>query len=162
MSTVAPKNPTTSTTAVPMGSANRSGEVIVPLGMIKAIVALDAIALVFWALAWLLPVLSFAGLICAIVASILSCVLPCKEADDKFNNKITTVMWAHVTFGITYIVAVALAAVALTTTDTSTYNSLAITAIVFTFINLAVLITAFALSSTLLCKVNDANRRASN
>ena len=94
-------------TAVPVGSADDGAKakdaVTAPRCLVISIVTLDAIALAFWVLTFLLPPLGFIGLACAIVASILACIVPCQDADEEFNHSIKTMMGTHIAFGATYI-----------------------------------------------------------
>jgi len=150
-------------TAVPVGSADdgAKGDVTAPRCLVISIVVLDAIALFFWICTFFVPFLGFIGLICAIIASILACIIPCQDADDEFSHSIKTVMWMHIAFGATYILSIALAAAAIGTAAVAVgaYTPLAITALVFTFVNLALLITCLVFASILLCKINGARKR---
>lgn len=152
-------------TAVPVGSADdgpKDGVVTAPRCLVISIVVLDSIALAFWVLTFLLPPLGFIGLICAIVASILACIVPCQDADEEFNHSIKSMMGVHIAFGATYILSIALAAAALTSTalgSAAAATPLGIATLVFTFINLVLLITCLVLASILLCKINAAKKR---
>jgi hypothetical protein len=118
-------------------------------------VVLDAIALFFWVLTFFMPPLGFIGLICAIVASILACVIPCQDADKEFGRSINTLMYVHIAFGACYIVSIALAAAALSVAvSDGLITPMGIAALFFTFCNLALLITGLVLASILLCKIN--------
>ena len=138
--------PAATATAVPVGSADDAGEVTAPRCLIISIVVLDAIALLFWLLT-LVP-LGFLGLVCAIIASILACVVPFQDADDEFSKSITTVMWVHIAFGACYIVGVAL------TASTALNAGLVGAAWAFMIITLILLIVCLVMASILLCKIN--------
>ena len=142
-------------TAVPLGSADGAGtgtgEVTAPRCLVISIVVLDAIALLFWIFTFFVPYLGFIGLICAVVASILACIIPCQDADDEFRKSINNLMYVHIAFGACYIVSIVLVAAAL---GTGIYAGLGGAAVIFTFINLAVLIACLVMASILLCKIN--------
>ena len=143
--------PAATATAVPVGSADAAGtgEVTAPRCLIISTVVLDAIALLFWILTLVFPPLGFLGLACAIVASILACVVPCQDADDEFSKSITAVMWLHIAFGACYIVSIALLASA------ATLNAgLAGAGWAFSIITLILLIACLVMASILLCKIN--------
>ena len=141
--------PAATATAVPVGSADDAGEVTAPRCLIISTVVLDAIALLFWILTLVFPPLGFLGLACAIVASILACVVPCQDADDEFSKSITAVMWLHIAFGACYIVSIALLASA------ATLNAgLAGAGWAFSIITLILLIVCLVMASILLCKIN--------
>ena len=151
-------------TAVPVGSADDGAKdaVTAPRCLVISIVTLDAIALAFWVLTFFLPPLGFIGLVCAIVASILACIVPCQDADEEFRHSIKSVMGVHIAFGATYILSIALAAAALPSTAfgaATAATPLGIATLVFTFINLILLITCLVLASILLCKINGAKKR---
>ena len=148
--TATKKTVTTTTTAVPVGSADDGEEVTVPRCLVICVVALDAIALLFWIFTFFVPFLGFIGLLCAIAASILACVIPCQTADKEFGRSINALMYVHIAFGACYIASIALAAAALTTVS----DGMGIAALVFTFFNLALLLTGLVLASILLCKIN--------
>ena len=153
--TATKKTVTTTTTAVPVGSAD-DGEVTVPRCLVISVVVLDAIALFFWIITFFLPPLGFIGLVCAIIASILACVIPCQDADKEFGRSINTLMYVHIAFGACYIVSIALAAAALgvAVSSASAATPMGIAALVFTFFNLVLLLTGLVLASILLCKIN--------
>jgi len=148
--TATKKTVTTTTTAVPVGSADDGEEVTVPRCLVICVVALDAIALLFWIFTFFVPFLGFIGLLCAIAASILACVIPCQTADKEFGRSINALMYVHIAFGACYIASIALAAAALTTAE----GGMGIAAVVFTFLNLVLLLTGLVLASILLCKIN--------
>ena len=157
----ATKKTVTTTTAVPVGSADDAGTVTAPRCLVMSIVVLDSIALAFWALSFALPVLGFMGLICGVVASILACIVPCQDADEQFRRSIKTNMAVHIAFGITYVLSIALAAAALGTMFSGAQSAaapLGIAALVFTFVNLALLITCLVLASILLRRINAARK----
>ena len=151
-------------TAVPVGSADDGAKDVVtaPRCLVISIVTLDAIALAFTVLAFFLPPLGFIGLVCAIVASILACIVPCQDADEEFRRSIKTVMGVHIAFYATYILFIALAAAALTSTAfgaATAATPLGIIALFFAFVNLALLITCLVLASILLCEIDAAKKR---
>ena len=153
--------PATTATAVPLGSADDAGagagagtgtgEVTAPRCLVISIVVLDAIALLFWIFTFFVPYLGFIGLICAIVASILACIIPCQDANGEFRKSINNLMYVHIAFGACYIVSIVLVAAALAT---GTYAGLGGAAFVFTIINLILLIACLVMASILLCKIN--------
>ena len=147
--------PATTATAVPLGSADDAGtgteEVTAPRCLVISIVVLDAIALLFWIFTFFVPYLGFIGLICAIVASILACIIPCQDANGEFRKSINNLMYVHIAFGACYIVSIVLVAAALAT---GIYAGLGGAALVFTFINLILLIACLVMASILLCKIN--------
>jgi hypothetical protein len=153
---------TTTTTAVPVGSADDAGTVTAPRCLVVSIVILDAIALFFWIITFFLPPLGFVGLVCAIVASILSCIVPCQDASDEFRNSIKTVMNLHIAFCVIYILAIALAVAAAGTAGAdimAAAEPLVIVTVVFTFVCLILLIACLVVASMLLCKINAARKR---
>ena len=154
--TATKKTVTTTTTAVPVGSADDGEEVTVPRCLVICVVALDAIALLFWIFTFFVPFLGFIGLLCAIAASILACVIPCQTADKEFGRSINTLMYVHIAFGACYIASIALAAAALSeaVSDGIVTTPMGIAALVFTFFNLVFLLTGLVLASILLCKIN--------
>jgi len=153
--TATKKTVTTTATAVPVGSAD-DGEVTVPRCLVICVVALDAIALLFWIFTFWVPFLGFIGLLCAIAASILACIIPCQTADKEFGRSINTLMYVHIAFGVCYIASIALAAAALSeaVSDGIVTTPMGIAALVFTFFNLVFLLTGLVLASILLCKIN--------
>jgi len=158
------KTPATAV-AVPMGDRNtKASEVTVPRGLVIAIVVLNSIALFFCMLTFLVLPLGFVGLICAIIASILACVLPCQESGDEFQGAIKRLMWTHIAYGVISIIFTALFFSAVTrfaiTLFTGSFAGLGIAALIFAFVNLALLITCLVLASVLLCKINAARNRS--
>ena len=147
---------TTTATAVPVGSADDGGEVTVPRCLVICVVALDAIALLFWIFTFWVPFLGIIGLLCAIAASILACVIPCQAADKEFGRSINALMYVHIAFGVCYIASIALAAAALGLSEAGfdVTTPMGIAALVFTFFNLVFLLTGLVLASILLCKIN--------
>ena len=143
--------PAVTATAVPLGSADDTGEVTAPRCLVISIVVLDAIALLFWIFTFLVPYLGFIGLICAIVASILACVIPCQDADGEFRKSINNLMYVHIAFGACCIVSIVLVAAAL---GTDIYAGLGGAAVIFTCINLVLLIACLVMASILLYKIN--------
>ena len=147
--------PAATATAVPLGSADDAGtgteEVTAPRCLVISIVVLDAIALLFWIFTFFVPYLGFIGLICAIVASILACIIPCQDANGEFRKSINNLMYVHIAFGACYIVSIALVAAALAT---GIYAGLGGAAFVFTIINLILFIACLVMASILLCKIN--------
>ena len=148
--TATKKTVTTTATAVPVGSAD-DGEVTAPRCLVISVVVLDAIALLFWIFTFLVPYLGFIGLICAIVASILACVIPCQDADGEFRKSINNLMYVHIAFGACCIVSIVLVAAAL---GTDIYAGLGGAAVIFTCINLVLLIACLVMASILLYKIN--------
>jgi len=152
---------TATATAVPVGSADGAGtgtgEVTAPCDtprcLVISIVVLDAIALLFWIFTFFVPYFGFIGLICAIVASILACIIPCQDADGEFRKSINNLMYVHIAFGACYIVSIALTAAALAT-YAALVAGLGGAAFVFTIINLILLIACVVMASILLCKIN--------
>ena len=149
--------PAATATAVPLGSADDAGtgteEVTAPRCLVISIVVLDAIALLFWIFTFFVPYLGFIGLICAIFAWILACIIPIprQDANGEFRKSINNLMYVHIAFGACYIVSIVLVAAALAT---GIYAGLGGAALVFTIINLILLIACLVMASILLCKIN--------
>lgn len=150
--------------AVPMGDKNiTASEITAPRGLVIAILVLNSIAIFFWILTFVVPLLGFVGLMCALVASILACVLPCQKSDEEFVGGIKHLMWTHIANGAIYISSIALAAAALTTLFNGSITAttrLGTAAYILVFVNLALLITCLVLASILLCKINAARNRS--
>lgn len=131
-----------------------------PRGLVIATVVLNGIALLFWVLTFFLPPLGFVGFACAIVASILACVLPCQESSgDEFDVAIKRLVRTHIAYGGTYIISISLTVAwwyaenPYSGATAQTVSGLGIAAIVFSFVTLALLITCLVFGSLLLCKI---------
>uniref|UniRef100_A0A7S4I174 MARVEL domain-containing protein n=1 Tax=Odontella aurita TaxID=265563 RepID=A0A7S4I174_9STRA len=122
----------------------------VPLTLIRVIVVFDFSTIFLWFFGVFFPPLQYISLGCFVFATILACMLLCREADDEFQGRILFILISHVVTVFVYIAAVALqyAAVVRNGSDNWSSEELGMSALIMLFIAIVMVLFSACLSAT--------------